>query len=140
MSGVLLLVIRLIAAIVLYTFVGWAFFLLWKELRQQTSIFENRQIPPLSLVVNSGDSNNPALFHQTEIVIGRDPNCDFTIQDELVSARHARIAYHHAQWWIEDLSSRNGTKLNQDPILTPTVIISGDLLQCGKTAVQIRIG
>lgn len=71
-------------------------------------------------------------FSQAEISIGRDPGCDIPIFDETISARHAQLTYHHNQWWLEDLTSTNGTRLNAARITTPTVITSGDEIQCGN--------
>jgi pSer/pThr/pTyr-binding forkhead associated (FHA) protein len=48
--------------------------------------------------------------------------------------------YHHGQWWAEDLGSTNGTLLNQAPLATPTVITTGDQIECGNTAIIISIG
>jgi pSer/pThr/pTyr-binding forkhead associated (FHA) protein len=59
--------------------------------------------------------------------------------DEAMSAHHARISYHHTQWWLEDLNSTNGTFLNRDQVSVPTVIISGDEIKCGNTLLTIRI-
>ena len=60
-------------------------------------------------------------------------------QQTLISARHAHLTYHHNQWWLEDLASTNGTLLNDIRITTPTVITSGDELQCGATRLFISL-
>jgi pSer/pThr/pTyr-binding forkhead associated (FHA) protein len=59
--------------------------------------------------------------------------------DDTVSARHARLSYHHNQWWVEDLQSRNGTYLNDERVSVPTVIVSGDELRYGQVATLIEI-
>ena len=69
--------------------------------------------------------------------VGRDPDCECVLNDETVSARHARFAYHHSQWWVEDLGSRNGSGLNGAPLTTPTILMHGDMVKCGKTTVKI---
>ena len=73
-------------------------------------------------------------------LLGRDPVCDFQIKNETVSARHARLSYHHKQWWIEDLNSTNGTFLNEEPLYTATVIVSGDEIRCGQVDILVSIG
>ena len=78
-------------------------------------------------------------FTQPEIVLGRDSNTDLSIMDEALSAHHARITYHHGQWWLEDLNSTNGTLLNQNKLTTPAVVITGDEFKCGNTVFSIRI-
>ncbi len=73
------------------------------------------------------------------MIIGRSPNSDYPIANETVSARHARLSYHHNQWWVEDLNSTNGTYLNDERLTFPTVIISGDDLRCGRVNLSIQI-
>jgi pSer/pThr/pTyr-binding forkhead associated (FHA) protein len=140
MSGIVFLAIRIIASVVLFIFLGWAFWQLWKDLKQQAEALEYRQLPAVTLQIQNSSAAAQQQFHQAVIIIGRDPGCDFPIDDELISAHHARIHYHLAQWWAEDMGSKNGTHLNQDPVTIPTVVISGDILQCGKTDIIVKIG
>lgn len=49
-------------------------------------------------------------------VIGRDPACELHLDDEMVSRRHARVFVERGVWHVEDLGSRNGTRLNGDLI------------------------
>ena len=72
-------------------------------------------------------------------MIGRDTKCDLSVMDEALSAHHARIAYHHGQWWLEDLNSTNGTFLNHEKLIAPAVVITGDQFKCGNTLFNIRI-
>ena len=72
-------------------------------------------------------------------MIGRDTHCDLSVLDEALSSHHARITFHHGQWWLEDLNSRNGTLLNREKLNTPAVIITGDQFKCGNTLFDIRV-
>jgi hypothetical protein len=45
----------------------------------------------------------------TQLVLGRDPDCDVVIAVPAVSSRHARLAWQGGQLVIEDLGSANGT-------------------------------
>lgn len=47
-----------------------------------------------------------------EFVIGRSTQCNLTLDDALVSRRHARILTENEALFIEDLGSRNGFLLN----------------------------
>ncbi len=78
-------------------------------------------------------------FAQPEIILGRDPGSDVPLLDDTVSARHARMTYHHGQWWLEDLASTNGTFLNNTPISMQTVITSGDEISCGSVSLTISL-
>jgi pSer/pThr/pTyr-binding forkhead associated (FHA) protein len=44
--------------------------------------------------------------------IGRAPDCHIIINERSVSRHHARIFYESGHYWIKDLDSANGTKLN----------------------------
>ena len=74
-----------------------------------------------------------------ELTIGRDPACNCVISDSTVSAQHARLVFRQGQWWVEDLRSTNGTYLNQELVLDPLVITSGDHLRCGQAQFVITI-
>ena len=45
-------------------------------------------------------------------VFGSDPGCDVRLRYSAVSARHARIYCEGSAWFIEDLQSQTGTKVN----------------------------
>lgn len=140
MSGSIVLALRLVTTFALYGFLGWALFLLWREVRNQGTLLANRRVPGISLTVRNGTAS-PILKHfaQPEIIIGRDPGCDIPIPDDTVSTRHAQLTYHHGQWWLEDLGSMNGTILNEIALSMPTVITSGDEFVCGSTKISIAL-
>ncbi len=140
MSGPLVLGLRILLTVSLYAFLGWAFLSLWRDIRLQGSLLSTRKIPPISLTIAHGTALPQVRnFAQAEVTIGRDPACECQANDEAISARHAKLSYHHNQWWVEDLQSTNGTFLNDDRIYTPTVIISGDELRCGKINLLLTI-
>jgi hypothetical protein len=64
-------------------------------------------------------------------IIGRSLDCHLTIEDPLVSRRHARIVVGADGAYIEDAGSRNGVKLNGTPIKEPTLLSNGDRVRIG---------
>lgn len=138
MSGFVLLGLRILSAIALYGFLGWALFLLWRLLRQDALSLAARQITPLTLLISTPDQED-RLFQvtQSDVAIGRDPDCECVLSHGTVSARHARLAYHHSQWWVDDLLSTNGTKLNDEALQMPTVVVNGDTIKCGQITLTI---
>lgn len=140
MSGLILLGLRLFLALSLYAFLAWAFLSLWRDVKQQSELLAARKVPPISLTIRRGETA-PQVRHftQPEITIGRDPACECPLQDETASARHARLSYHHGQWWLEDLNSTNGTFLNRERVSTPTVVVSEDQIGCGKISLTITL-
>lgn len=140
MIATVVLVLRFALSIALYVFLGWALWTLWRELDQQGKALAVQKKPRISLRYKPEWGNDRTLsFLQSEIIIGRHASCDVSLMDETLSAQHARITYHHRQWWLEDLNSTNGTSLNENPLTTPTVVISEDEFKCGNFLFVIRI-
>ncbi|MFT5302886.1 MAG: sigma-B regulation protein RsbU (phosphoserine phosphatase) [Mariniblastus sp.] len=50
------------------------------------------------------------------VIIGRHPECDIHIDDGSVSRHHAQVTFESGQYYLQDLNSRNGTYLNNQPI------------------------
>jgi pSer/pThr/pTyr-binding forkhead associated (FHA) protein len=139
-SAILLLVLRILMAVLLYAFLGLAIYTLLRDLRQQGQLMAARQPPPLTLTSLAVTDASPHRFTRPEVILGREPGCDFPLDDQAVSSQHARLSYHHQQWWLEDLASTNGTFLNDEPVTTPVVITHGDELRLGHLEVKVEIG
>jgi pSer/pThr/pTyr-binding forkhead associated (FHA) protein len=140
MSGPIVLALRLLLTLCLYAFLAWALVSLWRDIRLQSALLVTRKIPPLSLAISQEDQvAQIRRFIQAEVTIGRDPACECPVEDNAISARHARLSYHHNQWWLEDLDSTNGTLINQEKLSLPTVVVSGDEFRCGKTLFMITL-
>ena len=140
MSGPVVFLLRLLLTVSLYAFLVWAFTNLWRDIKLQSALLAARRIPPISLTLSiAGQVAHSRRFIQAEVTIGRDPACECPVDDEAVSARHARLSYHHNHWWLEDLDSTNGTLLNQEKLTIPTVIISGDEFRCGATLFTVTL-
>ena len=140
MIATVVLVLRIGLTIALYAFLAWALLQLWRELRQQGTKLSEQKKPNLTITVLAEQGpQKQGRFSQSEIIIGRHTHCDLVIMDEALSAQHARISYHHAQWWLEDLNSTNGTFINDAQLSTPVVIITGDQFKCGNTYFVVHI-
>lgn len=73
--------------------------------------------------VKAMDPHGPAL------IIGRDAGADVQLSgDAAMSRRHALLTYSGNRWWLEDLGSRNGTRLNAHQLETPAALTDGDLV------------
>lgn len=75
------------------------------------------------------------------VTIGREPSCQIVIDSNrygMVSRRHAEIRYAPATqgiaatWWICDLSSANGSFINQQPLQGCRTLQSGDVITLGQ--------
>ncbi len=140
MSGPIVLLLRLLLALGLYLFLGLALWMLWQDLRRTARSAADRNVPAIRLEIKDR-RKAPAFraFSRPEVTLGRDPRCDVPLADPLVSARHALLSYHDGQWWLDDLGSSNGTRLNHEKVGTSTVLTTGDEIQCGRARVLIHL-
>lgn len=140
MSGPIFLILRLFLAVSLYIFLGWVLITLWREVKYQGTLLAARRTPPIHLLIQR-ENKPPQMRHFSipQVTLGRDPGCDCPLEDDTVSGLHARLSYHHNQWWLEDLQSTNGTRLNNEKVTTPTVIISGDEIHCGNSLLTVSL-
>lgn len=65
------------------------------------------------------------------VTIGRQASCSIVIADSNISRVHARFRAVDNGWTIEDLGSTNGTKVNGELIIEPTLLSHGQLIALG---------
>lgn len=139
MNAIIALILRILLLVLAYIFVGWIGYIIYQDLRTR---FHCQKDTPYSLVILQaviGQEPVEKQFQKSEIILGRDPDCDFIIEDDTISLRHCKLSYHHKQWWANDLNSTNGTLLNDSLIDAPTILMDGDEIQLGKVSVLINI-
>ena len=135
MNATIALILRLLLIFLSYLFVGWIGYTVFMDLKQNLHRTKSVSVTPITLSTEDSEE----IFHMPEIILGRDPACEFPLSDDAISLRHCKINYHHKQWWAEDLNSTNGTYLNNSLIETPIVLASGDELKLGRTKITITI-
>ena len=138
MTATFILILRIILALLLLGFLGILFFTTWRQLRTQIKLLS----PELSTTLRISFRDNPEqeafVIKQTDVLLGRDPNCKVHIPDETISAQHARLYLIDQNWWIHDLNSTNGTFLNDERIDQPCILADNDLLQVGNVKLKIH--
>ena len=139
MNAVLVLILRILFLILTYIFVGWIGYTIFKDLRGTFQKQKADQVSPLTLRALINQEPIDKQFTKTEIILGRDPDCDFSISDETISLRHCGLTYHHQQWWANDLNSTNGSYINDNLIDSPVIITEGDQLRLGKVVISIQV-
>ena len=65
--------------------------------------------------------------------VGRSPKNRILLPDDLCSRDHAEVAYAEEAWYVRDLDSLNGTKVNGKPIRGDARIAAGDEVQFGRS-------
>ncbi len=67
--------------------------------------------------------------------LGRAPDCQIVLADVSVSRQQARISARDNAYWIEDLQSKNGTRLNGTLIQEARPLSPGDKLEIGPIVI-----
>jgi class 3 adenylate cyclase len=75
----------------------------------------------------------------SELLVGR-VDADVTIDDPLVSRRHALVRPAAGGLEIEDLGSMNGTWVNGERITGVRRLAGGDLVNIGTTSIEVEVG
>lgn len=66
------------------------------------------------------------------MTVGRDATSRIVLADEKCSRRHAEVEYAGDGWFIQDLNSRNGTRINGTRIKARTRLAAGDVIGIGN--------
>lgn len=134
----LLFGLRILAALALYGFLSALLLFLWRDLRAAGE--DPWHAPEAHLVILEGEHSGERYPLQPTTDVGRGAGNMIQLEDETVSAQHARISYQGGQWWLEDLASRNGTMVNELMVQEPLVITYGDELSLGRVSARIESG
>ena len=141
---VLLLILRLVLAGLLYAFLGAVLLMLWRDLRGTTSKQRIARPGGRLVVVEAPDQQEDALTGSTFPLqpvtsIGRSPTNTIVIADTYASSQHALLTWREGHWWIQDRDSRNGTRLNGEPVEGPVIVATGDLISVGQTKLRLEV-
>lgn len=72
-------------------------------------------------------------------IIGRDMDCNITVNDQMVSGKHAVILFRAGKYSITDQQSSHGTFVNGEDIeLEPRYIKDNDEIRMGETIFKFR--
>ena len=75
-------------------------------------------------------------FRGEQMVLGRDPSCDYPLDYPMISWRHAELRRTADGIYVEDLGSRNGTFVNGERISGKTLIRPGQEIGLGSFRFQ----
>lgn len=89
--------------------------------------------------VSNGQSQRYTAQFTDSIVIGRVASkARLVIPDEKVSGAHLRLTYAGGMMYAEDLMSRNGTKINGNPLVGRIPLQRQDVITIGTTSLRIN--
>src|SRR3954466_1025742 len=88
--------------------------------------------------------NGPGYFDTTYDLpdgitsLGRADENDIVLSGDLVSRKHARLMVTRDDLRVEDLGSRNGSRVNGEPLRTVVKLKAGDAVTVGENTLTIR--
>lgn len=87
-------------------------------------------------VFRGGDAGREYTLRGNRMVAGRSPDCDVTLDDPTVSRRHAAFVQRGDDWWVVDLDSTNGTRVN-GVSTTERALRGGDRVELGEAVLEL---
>ena len=94
----------------------------------------------LELRVEVNHSTTEIEITKFPCVMGRDKlNCDYYLDDQSVSSKHLTITNKEGRFYVQDLASHNGTKLNDEFIesFKDVLIKKNDVLILGRVRIEV---
>ena len=76
------------------------------------------------------------LLDRPVISIGRGIECDIVINDISISRCHVQVLRQANGNFVQDLDSRNGTTVNDEPLLAPRLLEPGDIVCFGNIQLE----
>ena len=109
-----------------------------KLLKKVLTALDKEMVP--SIEVLNGAAEGKKIFftdEMHELVIGRDPECDFSINEYVMSRRHAKVMKRWGGIAIRDLESKNGTFVNNRRVVEE-FLHDGDRVALGTIVMLFR--
>jgi adenylate cyclase len=82
---------------------------------------------------------DPIPLLKKRLLVGRRESCDIVLRFPNVSAHHCQLTVNNGYWYVQDLNSRNGVKVNKARVgIEEKRIDPGDTLSVAKHKYEIR--
>lgn len=142
-AEIVLLLLRLFGALCLLSFLGVMVWLSMRDLRAVAAAMQHQDETAGALVVVADESEQLSTGRRFPLLpvtsIGRAPSNVIVLDDGYISTEHALIMRRNGRWWVEDLHSRNGTRLNELPLQDSAVLTTGDVVTVGGISLRLEL-
>jgi adenylate cyclase len=81
---------------------------------------------------------DPIPMVKPTLLVGRRESCDIVLRFGNVSAHHCELSLEKGYWFVKDLNSRNGTKVNGLRVTARKRIDPGDRLAIAKHNYEVK--
>lgn len=92
------------------------------------------------IVCNGKRQGREFVLPAARITVGREQACDIRLSSSRVSRQHCTLQPDGDGLIVRDLSSRNGTFVNDRPIKGEAALVPGDRLRIGPWEFEVAIG
>ena len=96
-------------------------------------------LPRAKLVIVQNGAKSEVTIQQVETILGREATNPVVVRDPMSSRRHAKITIENGEFWIEDLKSLNGTRVNGE-VITRRKLASNDQIKIGDATLTFVAG
>ena len=96
-------------------------------------VFEHK---PFTTLTNQATGDTYRIEKQV-FWVGRSSGCDVVIEDPAVSERHLRFEHHNKKWFVNDLSTKNGTFLNK-VLIKRALVPAEHVIKIGRTPLALK--
>lgn len=87
-------------------------------------------------VVRGGEPGAEHVLRGSRVIAGRSSECEIELDDPTISRRHAAFVKRGEDWWVVDLESTNGTRVNGVSAVEQR-IRPGDRVELGEAMVEV---
>jgi pSer/pThr/pTyr-binding forkhead associated (FHA) protein len=138
-----LFLLRLGGAAVLLAFFGMIGWYIYQDVRLAAASIAAQSQPIGQLIVVANEASTPAVGTRFPLLpvtsLGRSSSNVIVLDDGYISNQHSLITRRGELWWLEDLGSRNGTLLNDAPLVDTAVISPGDMITIGNIKLKLEL-
>lgn len=109
-----------------------------KLLKKVLTALDKEMVPSLEVLNGSAEGKKIFLSDEmNEFTVGRDPDCDFLINEYVISRKHAKIIKRWGGIAIRDLESKNGVFVNNRRVVEE-YLHDGDRIALGTIVLLFR--
>ncbi len=88
------------------------------------------------MIRSGGMAGKGFLLDRPVLTIGRGVESDVVINEASISRLHAQVLRQANGDYVQDLASRNGTKVNEEPLQAPRLLQQGDIVCFGEVRME----
>jgi diguanylate cyclase (GGDEF)-like protein len=103
---------------------------------QEAILRAQRKHPTLVVIQGAESDLGTHVVVGEPVLIGRDPDIGLSLHDERASRRHCRVLDRDGKFFVEDLSSTNGTRLNGRSFKGARELATGDQIFIGDCVIK----